>query len=572
MIDYVRPLGVPGTGANLTGLQWIAIIFGGWVVVILSSALPDLWHAPYSLVQDDARHHVVWLRQFADPNLFANDPTADFFLSQSPIAYRALYAPAFWLGVDVIVWHLLVLAPLTCLLSTCAIYRFATHILPTAQQRGLVTLILCTLLASTVMQGLQRNFMISIFLFAWVAYLERRVLLAGLVFLIGANIYPVAAATGGFGILLHLIVPLKPFGLADRRAVLTVAVAGIAGIVGLVPFLLASADAGPTLLLEEARNLPFMQDGRSSFFKQSLWDQIFCRRTGGASILPICIRTADGDASNVTLAVVLITIALGWICYRWVLLGSGDQGDGLARKTAKLVLSSFIAGLGLFAAAYVFAFRLYLPDRYTRLTVDLVFWFCTAIVICVIILGLAKLAGYLVRPLRHALPLVVIVGSWIGFVENAGGGFGLKTDYEPEISAYLRSSPKESVVAGFDSYLDSVPAHGLRSSYVAMELILPYKPGYFNLMRDRTFRLRDAFATYSAKDLSTFAERENITHFLLRPEGMRLSGRWEHSFPSLVTLNGARVPMGTSPGGTECVVSFGRKVNLVDAACLGGGS
>lgn len=571
MIDTTHPLELRGADAGLTATQWIAIICGGWVLVILSLVLPDLWHAPLSLVQDDARHHVVWLRHLFDPEIYADDPTARFFLSQSPIAYQALFVPASWFAIDVITWHFLVLVPLTCLLSTCAIYRFTTHFLPTTQQRGLVTLILCMLLAASAMQGLQRNFSLAIFLFAWVAYLERRVFLAGLVFLVGANIYPVAAVTAGFSILIHLITLLKPDGFSDRRAVLTVAVGGLAGIAGLVPFLLSSAGAGPTLLLEEARNMTILQDGRSTFFKPSLWDQLLCRRTGGASIMPICIRS-QGDASGLTLATVVAAIAVGWICYRRLLLGSGCRDNRFARQAARVALSLFVAGTVLFAAAYAVAFRLYLPDRYAFLTIGLIFWFCLAILLCTVMLGIAKLAGHLVPPIRPALPLAVVGVVWIAFVANAGGGFSLHKDPEPEISAFLRASPKTTVVAGFDSYLDSIPAHAMRSSFAAIELILPYKTDYFSLMRDRTFRLRDAFATSSAKDISTFAAKENISFFLLPPGELQISGRWTRSFPSLLALEGAIIPLDTSPGGTECVVITGRNVNLVDAACLGGGS
>lgn len=570
MIAMKRPLEVPGVGADLTGFQWITIIFSGWIVMILTLILPDLWYAPYSLVQDDARHHVVWLRQLADPDLFANDPTADFFLSQSPIVYRALFAPAFWLGIDVVVWHLVVLVPLTCLLAVYAIFRFLTHILPTRQQQGMVTLIVCALIAPTVMQGLQRNFMISIFLFAWVAYLERRLIFAGLVFLIGANLYPVAAVTAGFGIFLHLIMPLRPFEFSDRRAVLTVAVAGIAGLVGLLPFMLTSSDAGPTLLLAEAQKLPFMHDGRTRFFDESQWDQVLCRSNSRSAFLPICIWTADGKAPNLSIAVVITVIALGWICYQRILVGAMDRTKGLSRKTARLALSWIIAGSILFIAAYILAFHLYLPERYARLSVGLLFWFSIAVLTCTVILGLAGIAGHFIRPIQKPLPFIMLAVFWALFVMETRNELGLESDYEPEISFYLRASPKDTVVAGFDRYLDSVPAFGMRSSFIAMELIIPYKPEYFNRMRDRTFRLRDAFASYTAKDLAAFAEQENISHFLLKPDGLRISGMWKRSFPSLAALDSVEVPMGTTPGGTECVVVFGRRVNLVDAPCLGG--
>lgn len=567
-----RPLGLTGFGAGLSALQWIGLIFAGWIVAVYSVTLPELWSAPYSLVQDDARHHVVWFRQLADPALYPNDPVAAFFLSQSPIAYRALFAPAFWLGIDPVVWHLVVLVPLTCLLTTCSIYRFLTHILPLVEQRGMVTLILCVLIAASAMQGLQRNFAIAIFLFAWAAYLERRLLLTAVIFGIGANLYPVAAVVAGASIFVHHTLPIRPLGISDRRAWITIVVAGLAGITGLIPFLIASAEAGPTILLEEARAMPFLNDGRSSFFKPSLWDQIFCKRTGGSALVPICLRINHQDATALTIAALIAGIVFGWFTYRRFLLGTGAHAHDLAAKAAKIAMAVAIAGIGLYVLAYQFAFQLYLPDRYAFLSVGLIFWLCITFLLCVTLFGIAKLAGSIVRPISHALPLIVIGASFFAFTRIVGDGFVLLRDQEPEISAFLRATPEGSIVAGFDPYLDSLPAYGLRSSYIAMELILPYKTEYFALMRDRTFRLRDAFATQSAKELSDFAERENITYFLLNSKETALSERWERSFPDLVALEATLVPMGVSPGGTECVVSFGRRVNLVDAACLGRGS
>ncbi|MCR9138700.1 MAG: hypothetical protein NXI27_22050 [Alphaproteobacteria bacterium] len=38
-----RPLALVWIGAGLTALQWISLIFAGWLVSVYSATLPELW-------------------------------------------------------------------------------------------------------------------------------------------------------------------------------------------------------------------------------------------------------------------------------------------------------------------------------------------------------------------------------------------------------------------------------------------------------------------------------------------------------------------------------------------------
>ena len=559
------PIRVPGFGANLSAAQWIALICGGWAIILVWSVHPEIWQTHLSLVQDDARHHVVWLRQLADPEIFANDPAAAFFLSQSPIAYQALYWPAIWLGIDVVRWHFLFLAPLSCFLSTCAIYRFSTHILPTRQMCGLVTLALCTIFASQIMQGLQRNFALAIILFAWTCYLERRPLLTAIVFLLGANLYPVAAATVGFSILIHLLLPLIRFAPIDRLRSACVLAGGIAGVAGLTPFLLNSGNAGPTVLLQEAIHLPiFHPGGRSHFFSETLLDQIFCKRGELSNYVPLCVWWGQGPSSVLAVAATFAAVAAGCIAQRFVFLHGSDKQQELASEFVRIVISMVIAGTMLFVLSYVFAFRLYIPSRYSELTVGLLFWMGIALSAAAV----AFLATMFLHKVGAMLSIAVFVVLWIAFIENGIGRYDLEADSEPEISNYLRTSPKSTVVAGFDGYLDSLPAFASRSSYVAVEFMVPYKTRYFAQMRDRISALKDALMAGSPSELSKFAEDQGISYFLLPKDQHSFPNRWKVSFPDLTALEGRSANIVES-NGIGCVVAQGRAVNLIDAKCLG---
>ena len=559
-----QPLRVDNFGASLSAAQWIGIIFVAWIIILVTSLSPHIWQAHVPLVQDDARHHVVWLRQLANPKLFADDPAAIFFMSQSPIAYQILYWPAVWLDIDVVRWHLLLLAPITCLLTTIAVYRFCTHLLPTRQMCGLVTLVFCASMADFAMQGLQRNFWLAIVLFAWTFYLERRILLIGVTFLFGANIYPVAAVVAGLGIFVHLVLSAVFRRGLDRRDIIVLLVAGCAGIAGLVPFLASSLDAGPTLLLEEARNHPtFQEHGRSHFFMPSLYDQVFCSRGGRASYVPICLKSAGQYATEATILVVIGTIFLGFLSLRLLFLRGEQDRSKRVTDVLTIALSMGIAGTFLYLISYMFAFRLYLPQRYSSQTIGLLFWFSYSLAITAVLM----VAAHFLNRIRPILPKALLVVVWGVFILTARGDFGRVTDTERKISAYLRTTPESTVVAGFDSYLDNVPAFANRSSFVAIEFMIPFKSDYFDEMSQRVSALFQVLQDGTPNALASFAEKEGISYYLLRKEKTPLPRLWKSSFPFLETLEAKPLTSGLLDG-VDCVVVTGRYRDLIDARCL----
>ncbi len=154
---------------------WIALLCIAWVFAIYSAVFLKLLNSPVAMVSDDARHFVVWLRQLADPELFKGDVIAEYFQSLTPALYTLLYSPAILLGVDAIVWHFLVICPLTCIFFTLTAYRFLSHFLPTVRETGLATILLCIFLMSWPLVGLPRSFAFSIIFLSLSAFMEKRI-------------------------------------------------------------------------------------------------------------------------------------------------------------------------------------------------------------------------------------------------------------------------------------------------------------------------------------------------------------------------------------------------------------
>ncbi|SDL28806.1 hypothetical protein [Aliiruegeria lutimaris] len=97
---------------------------------MVSQVLPEALTDPWAITEDDGRHFVVWLRAMADLELFRNDPIAANFGAVTPAPYKWLFLLAVWLGIDVVSWQLLVLAPSIVALTLWAANRFLGHYFP----------------------------------------------------------------------------------------------------------------------------------------------------------------------------------------------------------------------------------------------------------------------------------------------------------------------------------------------------------------------------------------------------------------------------------------------------------
>jgi hypothetical protein len=88
-------------------------------------------------------------------------------------------------------------------------------------------------------------------------------------------------------------------------------------------------------------------------------------------------------------------------------------------------------------------------------------------------------------------------------------------DRHPELSAYLRGLPPDTLVAAVPAEADSVPALTGRRVLVAREYALAYHSGYYDELRRRTADLIDAYYADAPRRLVELAERYGVDVFLV---------------------------------------------------------
>ncbi len=551
----------------------------GWLGAALGCAALWMWWslAPSlspNVLQDDARQHVVWMQRLADPGAFPHDLYADYFASQAPVGFVALFRVLLLFGDPITVskW----LPPVLGLAAAAGTFLVVERLYPSP-----VAAFCASVLGSWYVwqyddlpTGSPRAFLLpltTLLLYGMVAG-WRWWAIVGVVAL-EALVYPSAAALGVAFVGARLVsvrgwLPRLP---QDWRAWRAAVGSGVVVLVLLAPTVFGSSPFGPAVDGRAAREQPeFGPRGRSAvFFPDPYAYWVVSYRTG------FDLRITDAAQANVPIFYELLLLS-GTLLVALALHGLRPVGPPLA--PALLLLAHVLtASLGLWLLAHVVLFRLYLPARFVAWTVPLVLAMAAGIGIGALLerLGLVLrrwLGGAVARTVPAALALLLAAGL-AAYPAQFSGNF--VEDPTPAITAYLRTLPLDALVVGVPTEADSVPAFAGRRVLANREYSLPYHVGYY---REVDTRLRDQIRAYYADTpgpLVEFAARYGVTVFLVNRAAFdpaTAADAWAGSFEPYGSMVQERVEKGRRfallDAVRRCGVLTERDVTVVLAACL----
>jgi hypothetical protein len=571
------------TRTDRTGhAMWLALsllvaAYGG------SMALVEAFAGPH-VIQDDARQHVVWALRYTDPEIFPSDPVADYFASVAPFGYAFVYRSAAAVGLDSILVSKLL--PIVLGLVFAA-YGYALGCrLVTAPAGGFLvswTLTENAWLMDNLSSATPRAFLYPLFA-AFLYYLLRRsgwgvavtVLLLGLFYpqmaLIAAGLSAIALVR------FRRLVPRLTRDPAARR----VAAFGVAAaILVLAPYVLKSGTYGPVISADAARKLPeFWFGQRAAFFDLDAWRFWTCGERGGLFPIEWCqLRDeslAGVPATTVPLAILILVIALP------VYIHARSDGP-VARRISNginVLPRLLLVSLVFYVCAHILLFRLHLPNRYTEHSIR--FAFDMAFGTCIYLLTLksiswAKGRDWSVRAAgMTAIVLVVAMLAALPVVSMFVGERLYVVGRHPALYAYLRTTPKGTVVASLEGEGDNIPAFGRRAVLYAGEYGIPYHLGYYLPFRERGRRLAEAQYTTDPSLLRRFLRDFPVDYWLIDKRAFTArainSAWWARQFPDAYAAAGRALAAGTPPVllslASSCAVLRDDQLVLISADCL----
>jgi hypothetical protein len=523
-----------------------------------------LWEAFSSeyVVQDDARQHLSWMRQFIDPALFPHDWIADYFLSVQPWGAHALYQLFASVGIDPI--FLSKLLPIVLgLITTSYCFGICMEILPVPAAGFIATLLLNEniWMKDDLISATPRAFVYPLLL-AFLYYLLRSSLVPCLVAIALSGLFYPSLVFIYAGILILGLWRWENRGLRlsqERSDYLFCATGLGVALLVMLPYALIVPKFGSLISAAAARTVSeFAQEGRVPFFHDNPWKFWLCGSYSG--ILPVewCQL-----ASQYSPRFVLMPPQI-WVGSLLPILLRYPSRFPLARHVSSrvtLLLQLILASLGLFFVAHALLFRIYLPQRYTEHSLRIVMALAAGMVLTVILDGIfhcAQAKPHIYRQQFLALGSTALLGAALllypGFVKSKGFPFP-NTQYMvgevPALYKFFAQQPKDILIASLAPEADNLPTFSQRSILVSREFAIPLHPKYYAQIRQRAIDLLDAQYSPALSQVQSFIQKYGVDFWLLeraafRPEYVA-NNPWFTQFQPTAAETVARLEQGTIP-------------------------
>lgn len=470
----------PG-GRSSEGERWPKV---SAIVCFLIAAL--LWAGPdiarEDIFDDDAAHHIFWFYRYADPALFPNDLSLEYFTSGAvaPIGYKALYA-ALAPIVDVLAaaeWLSVAL-----LGATVALAWMIGRALGDGRDGELKGLLCAVVMIGLLPQsdlvpamGFQRTFAMPLTLLCLWALVAKKYVWVGVAWVLAALFYPIIIAVIGLASTIVFLIDL----IRDRKMPGYWILNGVLGIAALAIVLLGSTTpeaVGPSVTFEQAMTMPeFGADGRQALFGTDWKNGLFRHHRTGLGWSPWLMLVMVG-------AFALATIL------------------GQRRQISGPVVVVGITGLVLWAAARLTLFDLYLPNRHSRYAIAVLLIVGVAVAGYAVLKASVRLVSRISpEPSKRVAQAAAVLAPLVvmaALAPSAWADFNRPVDEDLERTYdFLATLPKQTLIAAHPDLADYIPLRSKRSVLASTEGWIAFMLGYHERMTPRVAAsLEAAYAT-----------------------------------------------------------------------------
>lgn len=527
------------------------------------------------VVQDDARQHVFWMRQYLDPAVLSTDLISSYFRSVAPAGYTTLYWLPAQLGIDPMVLNKGL--PLVLGLATTA-YTFgiSMNLFPVPVGAFLSTLLLNQNLSmeDDLVSATPRAFFYPLFV-AFLYHLLKRdrhsawwkaVLPVAVVLALQGLFYPQVLLLSA-GVLVLTLVRWQEGQLhlsRDRTDYLFCAVGLATAVLVLLPYALQTSEFDPLLTVAEARQLPeFYEDGRTEFFVEPRKFWLTGERTG---LFPALWKPP------LLLAGVLLPLVVGW-------RSQFALGERL-RPSIQVLPQVVVASLGLFAIAHLLLFQLQLPSRYTQHSFRIVMALAAGIVLTLLLEAVLRW-GAARSGTRTAIALGLggALAAALLFYPATVEGFPLskyKTGEAGKLYQFLQQQPKDGLIASLSQEADNLPSFAQRPVLASREYSIPFHKGYYGQVRQRMIDFITAHYSSDMAVLQSFIQQYNVRFIVVETGAFNpiylSENEWLMQFQpatqeAIAALTQNQVPA-LATARRRCTTFRADPFTVIDAACI----
>lgn len=548
-----------------------------WLVLTLAvplyfgfGALYYAFSAEY-IVQDDARHHVVWMQQFVDPQLFPNDLISDYFQSVAPNGFKLLYRLIAQVGIEPVVLAK-VLPIILGLITSVYFFGVGLQIFPIPAGVFLSTLLLNQMfwIRDDVSSATPRAFLYPLFA-AFLYYLLKRSLFPCIVAIALQGLFYPQLMLVEIGILTLRLFDWRGarprFSKARIDYILWIAGLTVALCV-LLPYALASSKYDPVVTVAQMKAMPeFAFRGRSEYF--------------GVNPVYFLLNGDSGIRIPLYPPIILIGFLLPFLLKIKLPLAK------FVTKEIRILPQAILASFGLFFLAHILLLKLHFPNRYTYHSFRFVIAMAAGITLTLLLdAGVrwlrqrwqTKTPLNMKEKLMLGLASLVCVASLI-IPANSGvfldGQLWIRGEV-PQLYKFFSQQPKDILIASLAGEANNLPAFSQRSILVGREFALPFHTSYYNQIRQRAIDLLTAHYTLKVTELQSFIQKYGIDFFVLEQDAFQFGyvggNKWMLQFEPIASEVISRLLHKETPAlaklSEQCTVLKVKNFVVVDANCI----
>lgn len=442
--------------------RWFALAMSGMLAVLAAQIflLPWLGGVGDVVIQDDARQFLAWMPRLIDPAALRGDWMADFWASVSPAAYGMLYRIGALLGIAPTDTARLLPVALMGLAGVGA-WRLARAMCPDVRVAFVAAAFVVAYLSKedSIFSATPRGVAVPVILFFLEALVRQRWTALAVTAAALTLVYPAPAVTLftmlGLSRLRFKSFPPLAGGWGDvlRLGAVGLLVAGIALL-----FREQAQGWGPVLTLDEARRMPALMtpNARSTIVNTNGQIDYLCSmRTG---FLPEMVRC--GHVPFAWAANLLLLVPLLWLGWRGLREGGRNRIYAIAVAAALL----------WFVAAWLVAFRLHLPSRYSQRVLSLLEWLALGQVIGT---ALVRTPGIWPSRIATGFTALCLIAAFATPLPK------LKAPSDRRVIDQARMLPPGARIGGVSDDLTFLPALAGRAVTASSEHAIPWETGYY---------------------------------------------------------------------------------------------
>jgi hypothetical protein len=466
-----------------------------------------------NIIDDDVFQHLFWMGQYSDTDLFQNDLLTDYAKAVQPIGTAALYRILSSV-IDPILLSKILPIPLF-MLAVVLIYFIGVRL------AGRFNGALCaaTLMATPsylikMEGGLPRSFALPLLLLFILLMLNKKYIWASIVVVIQAVFYPLISPVCLIILGMGLFFPVNKVRRTGLQKSLLPMVIAIAG--GLSLFMNQSisarkANIGTPLTSHEVQNNSEYARGGRYVIEQQFLPSIghnFSRGTFYSRFPDIDLNWLNDwqrDSYRFTfLGLFIVAICLAW------------YSDFL--RIDPILHYLLIASVLMYALAYLFMLRLYIPVRQLEFTIPI--W-ALLIQSQLISKGISALQSHRAR---NAVRVVILSGILIvcavmvqASISPANYSKRELVDLSEYTELYdiLKKLPKDIVIASHPSSADPIPTMTGRKVLFNTAMALPFFGDYWSKVKFRALNFATVYYSDDMSDLVDFCRKFDVDYIIV---------------------------------------------------------